>query len=57
MSSHTPAHGSDTGAGFTGLIVGGLFVGIILYSVVLLTNRHFAGEKGEKGTPAAETSK
>jgi hypothetical protein len=57
MSSHTPTHRSDTGAGFTGLLVGGLFVGLILYSVVLLTNRHFAGEKGEKGTPAAETSK
>jgi hypothetical protein len=57
MSSHTPAHGSDKGAGFTGLIVGALFVGLILYSVVLLTNRHFAGEKGEKGTTAAESTK
>jgi len=47
MSSHTPVHGSDKGAGFTGLIVGALFVGAILFSVVKLTNAHYNNEKGE----------
>ena len=43
------------GAAFAGLIGGALFIGAILYSIVLLTNRHFANEKagaGEKKTSA-----
>ena len=56
MSSH-PTH-SDTGAGFTGLIVGALFVGAILYGTVVLTNNRFNAEKAEKGgTHATETAK
>ena len=41
--------GSDMGAAFTGLIGGALFIGAILYGIVLLTNRHFESEKAEKG--------
>lgn len=39
-------HGSDTGAAFTGLIGGAVFIGLILYGIVLLTNRKFEGEHG-----------
>jgi len=33
----------DKKAGFTGLIVGVIVLFCILYSIVLLTNRHYAG--------------
>ena len=55
MSSHTTEHHSDTRAGFTGLIVGAIFVGAILFGVVRLTNAHYNGEKG--GTAKAEQAK
>ena len=45
MSGHQ-AESSDTGAAFMGLIGGALFIGLILYGIVLLTNRKFA-EGGE----------
>jgi hypothetical protein len=55
MADHAHAHHvhhHDGRAAFTGLILGGLFVGGILYGVVQLTNAKFAGhEKG--GAPAA----
>lgn len=35
----------DLGAAFTGLIGGAIFIGVILYAIVLWTNSHFAGEK------------
>ncbi|HET7457471.1 MAG TPA: hypothetical protein VFJ74_07440 [Gemmatimonadaceae bacterium] len=41
---HAP-HGTDMRAAFTGLIVGGLLVGAILFSVVKATNAKYAGEK------------
>jgi hypothetical protein len=53
MSSH-PQHGSDKGAGFTGLIVGAILVGGILFGVVKLTNAHNAGEKGEAKAEATK---
>jgi hypothetical protein len=37
------------GAAFFGLIGGAIFIGAILYGIVILTNQHFAGEKAEKG--------
>lgn len=56
MSEHHPPS-SDVGAAFAGLIGGALFIGAILFGIVVLTNRHFANEKaegGEKGS--AKTS-
>ena len=50
--AHAPA-GSDARAAFTGLIVGGLLVFAILFSVVKATNAKYAGEKPH----AAETMK
>ena len=43
MSGHQ-AESSDTGAAFMGLIGGALFIGLILYGIVLLTNKKFEGE-------------
>lgn len=50
--SHAPvhghahvAHGSDMGAAFAGLLIGMLALLIILGSIVMLTNRHYASEK------------
>ena len=37
------------GAAFAGLIGGALFIGAILFGIVVLTNRHFANEKAEAG--------
>lgn len=54
MSGHQP-ESSDTGAAFAGLIGGALFIGAILYGIVLLTNAKFAKEKAE-GHKAAVTS-
>lgn len=45
-------HGSDTGAAFMGLVGGALFIGLILYGIVLLTNRKFENDHGK--APAAE---
>lgn len=42
-------HGSDMGAAFTGLIVGALALLLILGSIVMLTNRHYANEKATAG--------
>ena len=48
MSEHHPPS-SDTSAAFAGLIGGALFIGAILFGIVVLTNRHFANEKAEHG--------
>ena len=40
--------GSDMGAAFAGLIGGSIFIGAILYGIVLLTNNKFKSEAGEK---------
>jgi uncharacterized protein (DUF2062 family) len=55
MSGHQQ-ESSDTGAAFMGLIGGALFIGIILYSIVLLTNKKFENEKAEAGHKAAVTA-
>ncbi len=49
MSDHQANAGSDMGAAFVGLVGGALFIGAILYGIVLLTNAHFANEKAEAG--------
>ncbi len=50
MSNDHSNGGSDTGAAFVGLIGGALFIGAILYTIVVFTNKHYAGEKGEKAS-------
>ena len=55
MSAH-PQHGTDTGAAFTGLILGSVFIGAILYGIVLLTNRQFEGKAGHAAPGAAATA-
>ncbi len=54
MSNQHAAGGTDTGAAFLGLIGGAIFVGAILYGIVVLTNRHFANEAAEGGKGGAE---
>lgn len=48
MSGHHTEQ-SDTGAAFMGLIGGSLFIGIILYGIVLWTNSLFAGHGAAEG--------
>ncbi|MEP6835957.1 MAG: hypothetical protein ABJB74_21385 [Gemmatimonas sp.] len=48
MSGHQ-TESSDTTAAFMGLIGGALFIGLILYGIVLLTNKKFENEKAEGG--------
>jgi uncharacterized protein (DUF983 family) len=45
------AHASDMKAGFLGLIIGAICVFVILFSIVKITNAHFAHEQ-----PAAAQS-
>lgn len=49
---HAASHGTDTRAAFTGLIVGGLLVGAILFSVVKVTNAKYVDEKPQAGQQA-----
>ena len=44
------------GAAFAGLVGGALFIGAILYGIVLLTNNHFNAEKGEAKTGAVHST-
>lgn len=53
MAGHDAHGGSDTGAAFAGLIGGAIFIGAILYGIVLWTNDRFAGHKAEKPAAAA----
>ena len=53
MSHDSHKGGSDMGAAFAGLIGGALFIGAILYTIVLLTNSHFENEKAEGGAKKA----
>ena len=51
MSENHSGPGRDMRAAYAGLIGGALFIGAILYTIVLLTNKHFDNEKaGEKKT-------
>ena len=51
---HHAAHGSDTGAAFMGLLFGIVFIGSILWGIVILTNKSFEGHKAE-GAAATTT--
>lgn len=52
MSGHQ-AESSDTGAAFMGLIGGALFIGLILYGIVLLTNKQFESHAAPAGEQKA----
>jgi hypothetical protein len=56
--THSPAHhaqtthaprGSDTFAAFAGLVIGAIALFLLLGSIVMLTNRHYAAERGAHG--------
>jgi len=47
MGGHAE-QGSDKGAAFMGLIGGAIFIGAILYGIVIWTNGKFAGHEAEK---------
>ena len=46
MAGHQQ-QGSDLGAAFLGLIGGVIFIGTVLYAVVIWTNAKFEGHKAE----------
>jgi len=48
---------SDMGAAFTGLIGGAIFIGAIMYGIVLWTNNHFEKEKAAPGFSGAVTER
>ena len=49
------AHGSDMMAAFAGLVIGAIVLFLILGSIVMLTNRHYANERGgERAAQGAE---
>jgi hypothetical protein len=47
-SAHV-AHRSDMGAAFAGLVIGALALLLLLGTIVMLTNRHYAAEKPAAG--------
>jgi hypothetical protein len=49
MSTH---ENTDKSAGFTGFILGAIVIFVILFSIVRLTNAHYANEKAEAGAEA-----
>ena len=46
----TQQHPSDRKAAYTGLILGAITLGILLYVIVFLTNRHYEGREGAKAS-------
>ncbi len=56
MSNHAPAHGSDMGAAFAGLIGGAIFIAIVVYALVVWTNKRFDAHEGDHAArPVAES--
>ena len=51
MSGHP--HASDRSAAYTGLIVGAVALGILIYGIVLWTNGRYAKEEVAKPTASA----
>ena len=52
--SHQP-HESDRSAAYTGLILGAIALGVLVYGIVALTNKSYEGKEGAKA--AAGTAK
>lgn len=55
MSGHAP-QGSDKAAAFTGLILGAVFIGAIMYVIVLWTNAQFAEHEGKKAAASVSVN-
>lgn len=51
MSDTQPTFGTDTRAAFTGLVLGAVVIFVVMFGIVKLTNKHYAGEK-----PGAEAT-
>ena len=52
MTEHQ-SHGSDRTAAYRGLILGAIVLGILLVTIVKLTNAHYAASEGAKAAMAA----
>lgn len=50
--SHSPSQGSDKGAAFAGLIGGAIFIAIVMYALVVWTNKLFDSHEGEHADAA-----
>jgi hypothetical protein len=53
MTAGTPSSGRDTAAHLKGLLIGAIFIGIVVVTTTILTNKKFEGHA--EGTAAAET--
>lgn len=53
MADHNTSGSRDTSAAFAGLIGGAIFIGLVLYTIVLLTNRMFEGHSKAPGSTHA----
>jgi hypothetical protein len=51
MSGHQP-HESDRAAAYRGLILGAIVLGVLLFTIVRLTNAHYASEGPKKAASA-----
>ena len=51
MSTHS--HESDRAAAYRGLVLGAIVLGILIVSIVKLTNAKYAGEVGKKASAAS----
>lgn len=53
--SNTP-HKSDTSAAFLGLIGGAIFIGAVIYGMVLFTNKKFEGHSATETSAIVTTT-
>lgn len=52
--SHQQTHESDRGAAYRGLILGAIIIGILLVTIVKLTNSHYAAEGGKTASVSVQ---
>ena len=53
--SHAEHNPADRSGAYTGFIVGAVVIGLLLFTIVKLTNNYFNGQAGEKA--ATESTK
>ncbi len=53
--STTNLQPEDKKAAITGMIITAISLFVLAFTIVMLTNRKFAGAEHEKGAPAAQT--